>query len=42
VGRFHDNRNTTRLENLGDGQSDLLGQALLDLETTGEHLGQAG
>lgn len=41
VGRFHDDSDTSRLENLRYSQSNLLGQSLLDLKSAGEHLGQA-
>lgn len=42
MGRFHNNTDTARLQNLRDGQSDLLGQALLYLKTAGEHFRQTG
>ena len=41
VGGFHNNPDTTWLENFRDCQSNLLGQALLNLKSAGEHLSQA-
>jgi hypothetical protein len=38
VRRFHDNTDTTGLEDFGDCQGNLLGQALLDLKSAGKHL----
>lgn len=42
MGRFHDNTDTAGLQDFGYGESDLLGQALLNLQSAGEHFGQAG
>jgi hypothetical protein len=42
VGGFHNNSDTTGLENFRDGQSNLLGQTLLNLKSAREHLSQAG
>lgn len=39
---LHDDRDTLRLEDLGDGERDLLRQPFLDLETTREHFGETG
>lgn len=40
--RFHDDTDTTRLQDFGDSKSHLFSQALLDLQSAGEHLGQTG
>lgn len=42
VGRLHDDGDALGLEDLHDGVGHLLGEALLDLEPAGEHLGDAG
>jgi hypothetical protein len=40
VRRLHDDTYTTRLEDFRNGKGNLLGQALLDLKSAGEHLCQ--
>jgi hypothetical protein len=42
MGAFHDDRNTLRLQDLLDGHCYLLGQPLLQLQATSEHLGDSG
>lgn len=41
VAGLHDDGDALGLEDLHDGVGDLLGEALLDLKATGEHLGDA-
>ena len=41
VRRFHNNTDTTGLEDFGDCEGNLFGQALLDLKSAREHLCQA-
>jgi hypothetical protein len=42
MARFDYDGDTLRLQHLGQRESNLLGEALLDLESTREHLGNTG
>ena len=42
MARFYDYGDALRLQHLGESECYLLGKPLLDLEATGEHLGDAG
>ncbi len=42
VGGLHDDGDALGLEDVHDGVGDLLGEALLDLQAAGVHLGDAG
>ena len=42
MARFNDDGDTLWFEHLGEGERDLLSEALLHLKATGEHFGDTG